>query len=106
MPSKPESAIVASIMRYLSTLPDAYYRKTHGNQFSGRGWPDIELVYQGRFYGLEVKTAKGRATPLQLWRLEKIRAAGGIGEVVTSVEQVKDLIERTGGALGGHSQGR
>ena len=24
------------------------------------GWPDIQLVYQGRYFGLEVKTQTGR----------------------------------------------
>lgn len=57
-----------------------------------RGAADIKLCYKGRYVALEVKRAGKEATPLQAYNIERIRKAGGIGEVVYSLEQVKEII--------------
>jgi Holliday junction resolvase len=56
------------------------------------GLPDIVCCYKGRFIAFEVKTDKGKTTILQEVMLRKIRAAGGIAEVVRSAEEVKAVI--------------
>lgn len=54
-----------------------------------RGLPDIVGVYRGRGFGLEVKRPGKRntLTPLQAKTLRDIRDAGGIGFLVTSVDE-------------------
>lgn len=56
------------------------------------GIPDIIACIDGRFYGFEVKTDEGTPTKLQLATIRKINAAGGIAQVVRSVEDVKAVI--------------
>lgn len=43
-----------------------------------RGVPDLSLLWQGRYYGLELKTEKGRQTPEQRDAQAAIEAAGGV----------------------------
>ena len=91
--TQPESLIVHRIMRHLKDAhPKSLWWKTHGNQYSGRGWPDIVGMIDGRFVGIEVKMPGKKLRPLQVWRLETIRQAGGIGIGVHSVEEVRDCL--------------
>jgi len=46
-------------------------------QVSTRGDPDIILCFKGNFVALELKTETGRASPLQLFKLGKVRQKGG-----------------------------
>jgi len=55
--------------------------------------PDILLCLNGEFIGLEVKSDTGRPTKIQLAQMQRIRAAGGTAEIVTSIEDVKDILE-------------
>lgn len=57
------------------------------------GRPDLVACVQGRFVALELKRPGGRPTPLQLRRLDEVRAAGGIAAVVHSVEDALRTIE-------------
>jgi hypothetical protein len=50
----------------------------------------------GLFLSLEVKTPKGRVAPLQEYHLDKVREAGGVGEIVRSVGDVRELIDNLG----------
>ena len=59
------------------------------------GVPDITIVHEGQFYGLEVKkpktlTPKGRLSKNQKNMIERIETAGGDVKVVYSVQ---DTIE-------------
>jgi hypothetical protein len=60
------------------------------------GVSDIICCYRGRFLSLEVKTPQGRVAPLQEYHLDKVREAGGIGEIVRSVGDVRELIDNLG----------
>ena len=62
-------------------------------QCNQRGVPDILLCLNGEFIGLEVKSDTGRPTKIQLAQMQRIRAAGGTAEIVTSVEDVKDILK-------------
>jgi mevalonate kinase len=92
-----ESEIIAGIKDYLKTVDNCFYWKEHGSQFGQAGIPDIICCIGGRFIAFEVKTDKGKTTVLQEITLRKIRKAGGTAEVVRSVREVKDLIERLKG---------
>lgn len=60
----------------------------------GTGLPDIIGCYMGVFLGLEVKLPgkEKTMTVLQKARLDAIVAAGGLGEMVTSWEDVEQIL--------------
>ena len=51
-------------------------------QVSTCGDPDIVLCAAGNFVALELKTERGRTSPLQKYKLRKIQESGGISFVV------------------------
>tara|TARA_R110000796_G_scaffold80103_1_gene177371 strand:- start:26 stop:370 length:345 start_codon:yes stop_codon:yes gene_type:complete len=62
------------------------------------GIPDISLVYNGRFYGIEVKkpktsTPKGTLSANQKSRIAQIEASGGVVGLAYCVSDVKELLE-------------
>ena len=88
-----EKDITNAIMRYLKTVPGCFAWKEHGGMYGTSGLPDIICCLNGKFVGLEVKTPDGKVTKLQEVTLAKIQAAGGMGVVVRSVDEVKTIIE-------------
>ena len=48
----------------------------------------------GRFFALEIKTARGRTTDEQDQWLELVRRRGGFAAVVRSVQEAKQALER------------
>lgn len=93
-----ESDITKSILKYLKTLPRCFFWKEHGGIYGTSGIPDIIVCIDGRFIALEVKTQKGKTTPLQNAAIRKIRSSGGFAFVVRSVEEAKNAIDS---AMGG-----
>jgi hypothetical protein len=75
-------------------VPRLYWFKEHGGLYGSGGTPDLIVCYKGRFIALEVKTETGKATVLQEAALRKIRAAGGVAEVVRGVEDAKAAIAK------------
>ena len=60
-----------------------------------RGLPDIIGCYKGRYTAFEVKRdAAGKPTPLQKFKMEQIRAAGGIATLIYTAEQATNLLDR------------
>lgn len=88
-----EAQLVTNIRKYLQTLPDCFFWKEHGGQYGTAGIPDIIVCYKGRFYGLEAKVGRNKPTRLQEITIEQIRRAGGIAEVVRSVDDVKQIFK-------------
>jgi len=72
----------------------AWARKIHGNMYTA-GLPDIMAVYKGWGLGLEVKVP-GREktlTEMQAKTLTRIEEAGGYGQMVTTIEQVDNILD-------------
>jgi len=90
---------VAAILRYLRAVPRCFAWKTHGGMYGTAGIPDIIACVRGRFFAFEVKTATGKATPLQKATLQKILASGGTAAVVRSVDEVRAILTSHGMAL-------
>lgn len=86
-----EKTIVNSIIRWLNQQPNCYVVKTHGSIYSS-GQPDLIGCHHGRMLALEVKRPGNKPTPLQQAVLKKWEAAGAIAAVVTSIEEVKALL--------------
>lgn len=87
-----EKDIVKAIMKYLKTVPHCFCWKEYGGMYGTAGIPDIIACINGRFYGFEVKTERGKPTRLQEATIRKILAAGGTAMVVRSVEEVRIVI--------------
>ena len=60
------------------------------------GWPDIEIVEAGRFYAIEVKTARGVQSAEQRACQAAIEAAGGRYGVARSVNDALALLDAWG----------
>lgn len=59
-----------------------------------RGVPDLVCCVDGLFVAMEVKRpGVGRLTDLQALTIERIRDAGGVAEVVTSVEEAAAVLD-------------
>lgn len=106
-----EAAITAEILALLATIPNSEWSKNHGSAYGKRGRPDIQgtirdsyepgdglhrLHCLGRTFAFEVKTKKGEVTSWQQRRLEELRKAGAVAEVVRSARAAADVLERYG----------
>jgi hypothetical protein len=88
-----EKGITTAIMRYLKTVPFCFCWKQHGGQFGTAGLPDIICCISGRFVAFEVKTPTGKLSKLQEITIAKIQEAKGQAFKVTSVGEVRNIIE-------------
>ena len=88
-----EKDIVKAILKYLKTVPNCFSWKEHGGMYGTAGIPDIICCYCGRFFAFEVKTETGKLTKLQESTIRKIKEAKGQAFKVTSVEEVKQILE-------------
>lgn len=84
-----ERSITTRILAYLAGRRAGRAIKLHGNAYQSAGEPDILYVEGGRAFFFEVKTATGRATKLQHYRLAQWRGAGAVAEVVRSLADVQ-----------------
>jgi hypothetical protein len=87
-----EKQAVAKILKYLRTQPECFCWKEHGGMYGTTGIPDIICCFRGHFVAFEVKTETGRLTKLQSVALEKINAAGGKAYKVTSLDEVRAIL--------------
>ena len=94
-----EKDITAAIMRVLKMVPRCFAWKEHGGMYGTAGIPDVICCLDGRFFAFEVKTATGKATPLQKATLQKILASGGTAAVVRSLDEVRAILTSHGMAL-------
>ena len=86
-----EKVIVKQIMDYLKSL-DGFVWKNHGSQYMMPGISDIIGVLDGRFIAIEVKAkspAIKYASEAQINFCQKVIQHGGIGMIVSSLEEAK-----------------
>lgn len=98
----PESVIQGEILNWLETTGLLYWRQNAGYTFAaGRriylgpdGISDIVVVLppNGRFVGLEVKSANGSIRPDQKLFANKIQKSGGAYHIVRTLEQAKAAV--------------
>ncbi len=91
---------------YKKTYPIFYFRANSGSVITqgGRvfkgasaGTPDIILLVDSIFCGLECKTEKGKQSPAQKEAEQAIIAAGGKYFLIRSMEEIRDAIEEVRG---------
>ena len=89
MTRQPEGRLTARIRNWLKAQGGVAYNIHGGDNYQELGIPDILACFHGRFVGIEVKMPGERPSKAQLYQLNKIRMAGGIGLVAYSLEEVK-----------------
>lgn len=89
-----EKTIEKNIKEYLKTIDGLFFWKVFSGMYCTAGIPDIVCCYKGRFIAFEVKAPDGKLTALQDATIKKIREAGGVAEVVRSVDEVKEIITK------------
>jgi len=101
MTVKPESALTRRILKALRGR-GGFWTKVHGGPYQATGLPDIIGVYEGRFYGMEVKLPKGgQPTARQALALRLIEAAGGVSGVVRGPTDALKLLRKRNAMLFG-----
>ena len=88
-----EKTITNQILKYLKSEPECFAFKEHGGMYSTAGIPDIICCYRGKFVAFEVKTLTGKLSKLQEITIKRINEAGGMAIKVTSLQEVKNVLE-------------
>ena len=89
-----EKKLENRVKKYLSTLPNTWFMKTHGGSiFQKAGIPDLIICRNGLFYGLELKAPGEEPTALQLAVGEKIIIARGGWLCSDAFEEIKEWLE-------------
>lgn len=83
--SKLESSVQPDIIQYLTYMGGWHVKTVEVNR---SGCPDILWCHEGRFIAIEVKRPDGDARDLQEIQMRKIREAGGLAFVASSVADV------------------
>ena len=93
-----EKLFQTKIINYLKDIENGFvWKEQSGYGYQISGLPDVCCIIGGRFYGFEVKRPFiGKVSPIQRERMEEIRKAGGVAEVVSYVDEVKVILEREG----------
>ena len=89
-----ERAIVKAILAYLNGIPGCLARKRWGGGLGVAGDPDITGCIAGHHFEFEVKRPGEQPTPLQARRLREWTEAGALAAVVTSVAEVRCLLQQ------------
>ncbi len=101
MSTKPEAVLTRRILKALRSK-GGFWAKIHGGPYQVTGLPDIIGVYEGRFYGMEVKLLKGgQPTARQALALRLIKAAGGVSGVVRDPQDALKLLRKRNAMLFG-----
>jgi hypothetical protein len=80
MAEKPETRFRKKVVEDLRDLPATVVFSIQ--QRTIQGDPDLMICMRGFFIGLELKSAYGKASKLQEYKLDKIRKAHGLAFVV------------------------
>lgn len=87
-----EKEITQSI-RHLLRVYNIFHWKAWQGLGSHKGVSDIIGIYKGKFFAIEVKTAKGKLSDHQKRFLAGVNENGGIGFVAKSFEDVFDNLK-------------
>lgn len=85
-----EQDIQRKILAYLESIGAYAIKIITANK---RGVADVIACHKGQFYAIEVKTPKGRVSPLQEWHIERAKQSGAIAFIARSVEDVKEILQ-------------
>lgn len=86
-----EGTLTRKMKQYLQSQ-GAYVENIWGGGFQASGIPDLIACYKGVFLGLEVKLDYNKPSEIQKVKIKMINDAGGIGRVVYSIDEVKEVL--------------
>jgi penicillin-binding protein-related factor A (putative recombinase) len=87
-----EKDLQKKIIDYIKSI-GGYVEKIHVTSYQSQGVPDIRCCFKGMFVAFELKKSQAnKASELQLYKIKQIRDAGGIAEVIWSLEQAKEVL--------------
>jgi len=92
MPAQSEAEITRAI-RFLLKSQGIWHYKVHQGLGSTPGIPDIVGIWQGKFLGIEVKTAKGQLQEHQANKINEINKNGGLAFVARGIDDVIDGLD-------------
>lgn len=87
----PEGKVKTSIRKFL-TARGIFWTSIQNGPGAKPGDPDLVLCVNGRFIGVEVKSATGRQSEVQKVRQKEIEANGGLYFVVRSLEDIERVL--------------
>ncbi len=90
----PESTIKRQIMRFLKSLPESDWEVSPPGSVSGK--PDITGCLKGRYVAIEVKRPGKIPTPIQSYKLKKLKAARAVAFWTTSLVGAQRALEDNG----------
>lgn len=120
MRASPEKAIHMAVARYLAhalPLRAVWHHSPNGgsrhvleakafrDMGTRAGWPDIEIVWEGRVHFIELKADKGRLSPVQKEVHAALNAAGATVSVCRSIEDTETALRSLGIPLRASNQG-
>jgi len=115
--ARPEDILQKAVCDYLDRcLPSACYwcaipngavlaggKKERGMQMNKLkatglkpGAPDLFVIYNGRFIGIELKSSSGRTNDNQKRASDQITVAGGLYSICRSVDEVESFLRMVG----------
>ncbi len=100
---RPEATALVEVLKALRAHPLVAWAERQnsgaakvGGRFIRFGWPGCPDVLgqlrDGRLLGVEVKAAKGRASPEQVLFLERINGAGGVAFIARDLRDVMQAL--------------
>lgn len=91
-----EKEIENSIKEYIKKHGGLCYKIHGGDLYQETGIPDLLCCWNGLFFGIEVKDPNGKPSAIQLAQGARIKKAKGHFIIATSIQDVKDYIEKEG----------
>lgn len=102
MSKQPEGKLSTRIMKEWRKR-GAFCYKVWGNDMQMAGVPDISGTYESLSVWCETKMPGNKPSPIQVHRINQIRAAGGLVVVAYSVKDATDMLDHI--RMGDHSMG-
>lgn len=90
MARKPETVFRIRLKQRLNRIPNSWFESVQ--QVAISGTPDIIGCVCGLFVAIEVKTDTGRTSPIQHYKIDLIKKAGGIALIIMPSNMEESLI--------------
>jgi Holliday junction resolvase len=89
-----EKQFETKVKKFLKDQGCWFLKYWAGAAYTKTGIPDLLICCNGCFLGVELKAPNGKPSELQLWNIEQIKKAGGIGLVLypKDFDSFKELI--------------
>ena len=90
-----EAVLLKNVKEMLDLMGALIIRESKATK---RGVSDLLVCYKGRFVAIETKDDTGVPSPHQLKFILQVREAGGVADIVTTLEQAFALLLHATGA--------